>query len=93
MNIIVFGASGGTGREFVGQALEDGHDLTAFVRDVSRLNITHPHLRVVQGNALDREAVFYAIAGHDAVVRALEPSKVAGPVLFSRRWPGISLPG
>ncbi|WP_232796762.1 NAD(P)-dependent oxidoreductase [Kyrpidia spormannii] len=38
---------------------------------MSRLNISHPHLRVVQGNAPDREAVLYAIAGDDAVVSCL----------------------
>jgi uncharacterized protein YbjT (DUF2867 family) len=36
MRVIVFGASGATGRQLVGQALADGHQVTAFVRNVSR---------------------------------------------------------
>jgi uncharacterized protein len=33
MRIAILGATGGTGIELVGQALERGHAVTAFVRD------------------------------------------------------------
>ena len=33
MKLVVLGASGGTGREIIGQALDQGHEVTAFVRD------------------------------------------------------------
>ncbi|MCD5325718.1 MULTISPECIES: NAD(P)-dependent oxidoreductase [Pontibacillus] len=71
MNIIVFGASGGTGREVVKLALEEGHRVTAFVRTPSKLTIQHPLLQRVEGNGLDRERVIEAIKGHDAVISAL----------------------
>ncbi|MGE7622922.1 NAD(P)H-binding protein [Viridibacillus sp. NPDC096237] len=32
MNIIIFGATGRTGRELISQALKQGHSVTAFVR-------------------------------------------------------------
>jgi len=32
MKIIVFGATGGVGQHVVKQALEEGHEVTAFVR-------------------------------------------------------------
>jgi putative NADH-flavin reductase len=32
LRIVIFGATGGTGREVVRQALTSGHDVTAFVR-------------------------------------------------------------
>ena len=35
MKIIVFGATDGTGREILQQALEAGHAVTAFVRNPS----------------------------------------------------------
>ncbi len=38
MNIIIFGATGGTGQELVKQALEQGHTVTAFVRPVNLTN-------------------------------------------------------
>lgn len=33
MKILVFGAIGGTGRQVVMQAIEQGHEVTAFARD------------------------------------------------------------
>jgi putative NADH-flavin reductase len=35
MRIVVFGASGGTGRELVKQGMAQGHELTVFVRNPS----------------------------------------------------------
>ena len=56
MRIVVFGATGRTGRPLVEQALERGHDVAAFVRTPGRLE-AHPRLTEVQGDALDAEAV------------------------------------
>lgn len=71
MNIVVFGATGGTGREVVKQALAQGHTVTAFVRDPARLSLEDEMLRVVVGDALDPEPVAQAVSGQDAVVVAL----------------------
>lgn len=71
MNIIVFGASGGTGKEVVKLALEEGHRVTAFARTPSKLSIIHPHLQTFEGNALNQELVIQAMKGHDAVISAL----------------------
>jgi putative NADH-flavin reductase len=68
MRIIVFGASGGVGQEAVRQALEADHEVTAFVRNPSRMLLQHPNLAVIQGDGMDQEAVSHAIKGHDAVV-------------------------
>jgi hypothetical protein len=51
--VLIIGASGGTGRQLVAQALERGYLVTAFIRNVSRLAVDHPHLTVVEGNVLD----------------------------------------
>jgi putative NADH-flavin reductase len=42
MRLTIFGASGGTGRRLVEQALAAGHDVTAVVRDPSRLVLDTP---------------------------------------------------
>lgn len=71
MKIIVFGATGGVGRSVVEQALEQGYEVTAFVRTPDKLKVTGEKLTVVQGDAFHVEQVAAAIAGHDAVVSCL----------------------
>lgn len=71
MKLLIFGASGGTGLELVQQALDQGHTVTAFVRNPRKLPIQHNRLRVVQGDILDAHAVAEAVKGHDAVISAL----------------------
>ena len=71
-HVIVFGASGGTGKQFVKQALEAGYSVTAFVRNPAKLDgLTHDHLKITVGDATDVQAVAEAIAGHDVVVSCL----------------------
>jgi putative NADH-flavin reductase len=72
MKIVIFGATGGTGRQLVQEALDAGHEVTAFAREPAKLDdIRHANLRLVQGDVLDRAAVESAVAGHDAVLCAI----------------------
>ena len=68
MNLIVFGASGATGRLVVETALSAGHLVTAFVRDAARLPMTHSRLRIIEGDAMDPASVASVLSGHDAVL-------------------------
>lgn len=79
MKIVVFGASRGVGLKVVKQALDAGHAVTAFVRSPSSLQIQHSNLTVFQGDAMDADAVEKAIAGQDAVVSALGPTRPPVP--------------
>lgn len=49
LNIIIFGATGRTGKELLQRALDEGHTVTAFVRNPSKLGISDSKLKVVQG--------------------------------------------
>jgi putative NADH-flavin reductase len=69
--VLVVGATGGTGRQIVTQALERGYAVTALVRDPLRLQIAHPRLTVVQGDVLDAGSVEKAVRDQDAVLSAL----------------------
>jgi putative NADH-flavin reductase len=71
MRILIFGATGGTGRELVVQARDRGHDVTAFVRTPSKLTIQDARLRVVPGDIRRPDAIHAAIPGHDAALSAL----------------------
>jgi putative NADH-flavin reductase len=68
VKIIVFGASKGVGAEVVRAALEAGHEVTAFARGSIP---AAPNLRVIQGDAMNADAVTAALPGHDVVVCAL----------------------
>lgn len=71
MKLLIIGSTGGTGRELVKQALEQGHQVTAFARTPSKLGISHHNLRIAQGDVTDAASVEAAVAGQDAVLCAL----------------------
>jgi len=71
MQLVVFGATGGTGRELVTQALGHGHSVRAFVRNPDRLKVVHHRLEVVTGDVQDAKSVAAAVTGQDAVLCAL----------------------
>jgi len=72
MKIVVFGATGGTGRELVEQALHQGHHVTAQARNPEKLaEFDHPELEVVHGDVLDPQGVERAVVGQEAVLCAI----------------------
>ncbi len=75
MNLVVFGASGRTGRPLVEQALAAGHEVTAFVRDPSKLGMDQERLTVVKGDVKELGVVGEAISGADAVLSTLGHTK------------------
>ena len=71
MKVIIFGSTGGTGRQLVKQAFEQGHTVTAFARSPEKVTLKHENLQVVQGDVLDYPSVELAINGHDVVLCSL----------------------
>lgn len=71
MKLVVFGATRGVGRNFIGQALAAGHDVTAVVRNPAKLELKHNNLQVVQGDVINFESVERIIKNHDAVISAI----------------------
>ncbi|MFD8587990.1 SDR family oxidoreductase [Streptomyces sp. NPDC059637] len=71
MELTVLGATGGTGRQVVRQALDAGHRVTAVVRDPARLPVEHPSLEVLVADVTDPHGLRPALEGRDAVVSAL----------------------
>ncbi|AWE08476.1 epimerase [Lysinibacillus sp. 2017] len=72
MKIIVFGATGGVGQQFVQMAVEAGHEVTAFARTPEKLKTTG--VNIIQGDAFNAEQVAAAIPGHEAVISCLGSS-------------------
>lgn len=83
MRILIFGATGGTGRELVSQALQRGHDVSAFVRTPGRLAMVDSRLRIVRGDIQRAETLRAAIPGHDAVLSALGTRSLGATTLLS----------
>jgi putative NADH-flavin reductase len=68
MNLLIIGASQGTGALLTRLALDKGHRVTAFARSATRLDIVDPQLNKVNGDFHDAAAVAAVVAGHDAVI-------------------------
>jgi len=86
--LLVIGASSGIGLAATRRALERGYAVRGFARTVSRIDISHPALTKMTGDARNAVDVRAALAGCDAVIQALGipagPRMVTGPVdLFS----------
>jgi putative NADH-flavin reductase len=70
--VLIVGATGGTGRSLVEQALTAGHSVTAFVRNPEKVGRHHERLRVVAGDAASgAPSLSQAMRGQDAVISAL----------------------
>lgn len=71
MKIAIFGASGRTGILTVYQALDKGHQVTAFARKSSSVTIQHKNLQVIQGDIGEYDKVKQAVEGQDVIISAL----------------------
>ena len=79
MKLTILGATGATGTCLTSQALAAGHEVTAVVRDPSRLPVpAQPRLRTVTADVMDPASITPAIAGADAVISAVGP-RSTGP--------------
>ena len=71
VRVVIFGATGQTGRLLTERGVAKGHQVTAFVRDPARFDLPNGSVRVIQGDVLDSAAVDRAVAGQEAVLVAL----------------------
>ncbi len=68
---LVLGATGGTGRHFVSQALGDGHKVRALVRTSSKLASEHENLEVHHGSITEPLDLDALVEGVDFIVAML----------------------
>lgn len=79
MRVLVLGATGGTGRFVLEQAIAAGHEVTALVRDPTTLG-TIEGVRTLTGDATNRVDVRAALEGQTAVLNALGSRSLRHPV-------------
>jgi putative NADH-flavin reductase len=75
MRIYIIGGTGKTGGELIKQALEQGHTVTALVRNPKKIKISNPNLSVIKGDVLDLSSFDLSVNGHDAVLSSLGHKK------------------
>ena len=92
MKLTIFGATGGTGRHLLRQALDAGHYVTVLVRSPEKIGLDHANLFVLRGDVLDAERVSVAIADADAVISTLGPVR-GGPSDLMTRAAGHIIAG
>jgi len=83
-NILVFGASGGTGLEVVEQALEAGHKVTAILRHPDKFPIRHEQLRIIKGDVLNSISYENTFFGMDVVISCLGTRNREATVVYSQ---------
>jgi len=71
MRLLIVGATGGTGRQLVAQALARGHKVTALARRPAKIAVRHEGLVVLPGNVMDYNSLEVAMHGQEAVLCAL----------------------
>ncbi|MGL5811924.1 MAG: NAD(P)-dependent oxidoreductase [Aeromonas sp.] len=72
MKIALIGASGFVGAAILNEAVSRGHNVTALVRDVSKI-APHPQVNAVAVDAQDPAALAAVLKGHDRVISAYNP--------------------
>lgn len=77
MKLLIIGATGATGRELVNQAITQGHEVTALVRDAAKAAFASP-VKTVVGDVLDASSLKSALVGQEAVISSLG-SAASGP--------------
>ncbi|MFI0369949.1 NAD(P)-dependent oxidoreductase [Actinomadura sp. 1N219] len=77
MRITIFGATGRMGQLLVQQALDAGHEVTAYARTPGKLRITHANLSVAAGQLDDDEAILEAVRTADAVIEGVGSESAA----------------
>jgi putative NADH-flavin reductase len=73
VKLTVFGATGGTGKQLIEQALAERNDVISYARNPTKFTLRYEHLTVVQGELHDRVNIERAVNGADAVVSQLGP--------------------
>jgi len=78
MKIIVFGATGTIGQHVIKQAVDDGHQVTAFARDTTKIELNDPKILKVTGDVMNPSSIAESISGHDVVIVVLGAGRKGG---------------
>lgn len=82
--VLVFGATGKTGRMIVKKLLKEGYQVRAFVRNLKKVNhIVHKNFYVSEGDVRNAKAVEAAVKESDIIISALGNLRVFNNTIIS----------
>ena len=98
VKVVLFGANGRIGQLIMKEALDRGYQVTAVVRDQTRMTEQYENLRVVEGNVMNIDEVASICEGHQAIISAVgttlgaeeELAVVAHSIVEGAKRSGIS---
>jgi len=73
MKIAIIGATGHIGSRILKEALNRGHEVTAIVRDPSKLAYSSLGLKIVQGDIFDPDQISEVVKNSEVVISAFGP--------------------
>jgi putative NADH-flavin reductase len=71
MKIVIFGATGYSGKEIFKEALAQNHQVTILVRNSKAVSVKDKNLTVIEGNVLDSKIVNSILQNQEAVIQCL----------------------
>ena len=79
MKVVLFGSTGGTGKNVISKALAAGHQVVAVARKPEAVTARHERLEVKAGDVLKLDTVAAALDGADAVISTIGPTDEKNP--------------
>ena len=86
MRIALIGATGFVGSAILQEALDRGHEVTAIVRDPTKLK-AHPKLHPSKADVQNEDEVARLVGGHGAVISAFNPGW-SNPDIYNQQVKG-----
>jgi putative NADH-flavin reductase len=83
VKLVIFGATGGTGRHVIEQALVAGHTVTAVARRPDTITFGHERLTVVRGDVFEPETLLNPMTRQEVVISAIGIARIQPTTLYS----------
>lgn len=71
MKVVIFGATGFSGKAILKEILSQQYEVTILVRNKSSITIKDKNLTIVEGNVLERQTVADVLKNNNAVIQCL----------------------
>jgi len=91
MKILILGATGATGNQVLNLALQEGHEISAYVRNPKKLEKYFGKIEIIQGELNDENKLVEAVKNKDAIISTLGYKNLWDKSLFINKAVSIVL--